>query len=412
MCFDGRCRRRSWWRSPRHSRPRGVDQLWVIEDCFYTAGISLAATALARTESLTVGIGILPAVARNPAVTAMEIATLAKLAPGRLLAGIGHGVQEWMDQMGAAPRRRSRHSMRRSRSFAAAARRDGHVRGIGVHDARRGARCAAGRSVHRCSPASGPEVAGARRSGGRRRGARRGRGPTYVAQSIEQAGSARSVPGVGVHGAGDRRRRRETRRAMAPFVAGLLDGANPAPKAHPHIDEIRERTSPRRRRHRRHARGLVDRARARSARSTMRSVTPRRSPMRGPTTWRSSPAPPSSSPGTTSPTSSASPPPSADGPRRQTPNCAGMRIGARSAHFGWGSRLVGKNESAPSGGRLSPAHPSGLLVDRSTTGRTSGVSLRLDLFTSPVSPCGAAGDAAFRTRHRFPGLEPVGTASR
>lgn len=79
----------------------GVDQLWVIEDCFYTAGISLAATALARTETLTVGIGILPAVARNPAVTAMEIATLAQLAPGRLLAGIGHGVQEWMDQMGA-----------------------------------------------------------------------------------------------------------------------------------------------------------------------------------------------------------------------------------------------------------------------------------------------------------------------
>ena len=34
----------------------GVGQLWVIEDCFYTAGISLAATALARTESLTVGI--------------------------------------------------------------------------------------------------------------------------------------------------------------------------------------------------------------------------------------------------------------------------------------------------------------------------------------------------------------------
>ena len=39
-----------------------VDQLWVIEDCFYTAGVSLAATALARTERLTVGLGILPAV--------------------------------------------------------------------------------------------------------------------------------------------------------------------------------------------------------------------------------------------------------------------------------------------------------------------------------------------------------------
>jgi alkanesulfonate monooxygenase SsuD/methylene tetrahydromethanopterin reductase-like flavin-dependent oxidoreductase (luciferase family) len=81
----------------------GADQLWVIEDCFYTAGISLAATALARTERLTVGIGILPAVARNPAITAMELATLARLAPGRVIAGIGHGVQEWMEQIGARP---------------------------------------------------------------------------------------------------------------------------------------------------------------------------------------------------------------------------------------------------------------------------------------------------------------------
>ena len=83
----------------------GVDELWVIEDCFYTAGISLAATALARTERLTVGIGILPAVARTAAITAMEIATLAALAPGRVVAGIGHGVQDWMGQMGVRPRR-------------------------------------------------------------------------------------------------------------------------------------------------------------------------------------------------------------------------------------------------------------------------------------------------------------------
>jgi 5,10-methylenetetrahydromethanopterin reductase len=78
----------------------GAEQLWIIEDCFYTAGISLAATALAVTEHLTVGLGILPAVVRNPAITAMEIATLAELAPGRLVAGIGHGVQSWMAQIG------------------------------------------------------------------------------------------------------------------------------------------------------------------------------------------------------------------------------------------------------------------------------------------------------------------------
>ena len=79
----------------------GIDELWVIEDCFFTAGISLAATALAVTERLGVGLGILPAVARNPAITAMELATLAGLAPGRVVGGIGHGVQEWMGQIGA-----------------------------------------------------------------------------------------------------------------------------------------------------------------------------------------------------------------------------------------------------------------------------------------------------------------------
>ena len=81
----------------------GLDQLWVIEDCFFTTAPSLAATALAHTERLEVGIGILPAVARNAAITAMELATLAQLAPGRLIAGIGHGVQEWMEQIGARP---------------------------------------------------------------------------------------------------------------------------------------------------------------------------------------------------------------------------------------------------------------------------------------------------------------------
>ncbi len=79
----------------------GADQLWIIEDCFYTGGVSLAASALAVTDRLQVGLGILPAVARNAAVTAMEVATLCGLAPGRVLPGIGHGVQAWMAQMGA-----------------------------------------------------------------------------------------------------------------------------------------------------------------------------------------------------------------------------------------------------------------------------------------------------------------------
>ncbi|WP_432942310.1 LLM class flavin-dependent oxidoreductase [Kribbella sp. CA-253562] len=82
----------------------GADELWIIEDCFYTAGPTLSAAALSVTERLTVGLGILPAVVRTAAVTAMEIATLCALAPGRFVPGIGHGVQEWMGQMGVRPK--------------------------------------------------------------------------------------------------------------------------------------------------------------------------------------------------------------------------------------------------------------------------------------------------------------------
>ncbi len=82
----------------------GVDELWVIEDCFYTTGVTLAAAALTATERLRVGIGIMPAAVRNPAMTAMEITTLDALGGGRLLPGLGHGVAEWMAQIGEHPR--------------------------------------------------------------------------------------------------------------------------------------------------------------------------------------------------------------------------------------------------------------------------------------------------------------------
>lgn len=101
MCFDRSFPAGEVVEFARRLEAGGADQLWVIEDCFFTAGVSLAASALAVTERLQVGLGILPAVARNPAVTAMEIATLCALAPGRVLPGIGHGVQSWMEQMGA-----------------------------------------------------------------------------------------------------------------------------------------------------------------------------------------------------------------------------------------------------------------------------------------------------------------------
>ncbi|MBK9714357.1 MAG: LLM class flavin-dependent oxidoreductase [Kouleothrix sp.] len=81
----------------------GFDELWIVEDCFWGGGIASTTAALAGTQRIAVGLGIMPAVARNPAFVAMELATLARLFPGRLLPGFGHGVAAWMQQIGALP---------------------------------------------------------------------------------------------------------------------------------------------------------------------------------------------------------------------------------------------------------------------------------------------------------------------
>jgi alkanesulfonate monooxygenase SsuD/methylene tetrahydromethanopterin reductase-like flavin-dependent oxidoreductase (luciferase family) len=79
----------------------GLAQLWVWEDCFKESGIAAAAAMLAMTSRLPVAIGLLPVPLRNVALTAMELATLGRMFPGRLTAGIGHGVLDWMGQVGA-----------------------------------------------------------------------------------------------------------------------------------------------------------------------------------------------------------------------------------------------------------------------------------------------------------------------
>ncbi|WP_156761289.1 LLM class flavin-dependent oxidoreductase [Microbacterium karelineae] len=78
-----------------------VGELWLWEDCFFEGGLTSATAALLSSERLTVGIGLLPVPLRNPALAAMEIATLERLSPGRFVAGFGHGVLDWMGQVGA-----------------------------------------------------------------------------------------------------------------------------------------------------------------------------------------------------------------------------------------------------------------------------------------------------------------------
>ncbi|MEU6782840.1 LLM class flavin-dependent oxidoreductase [Nonomuraea angiospora] len=87
----------------RRAEELGFDQVWVVEDLGWRGGLAQAGPVLASTTSITVGIGIMPAGARNVCFAAMELATLAQLYPGRLIAGIGHGMPDWMRQAGAWP---------------------------------------------------------------------------------------------------------------------------------------------------------------------------------------------------------------------------------------------------------------------------------------------------------------------
>ena len=90
----------------RWAEDAGFDELWFSEDLPWAGGIAMAATALAVTTRIHVGIGLLPAVTRNVATAAMEIAALARIAPGRLSIGLGHGIASWMDEIGASVPRR------------------------------------------------------------------------------------------------------------------------------------------------------------------------------------------------------------------------------------------------------------------------------------------------------------------
>jgi len=87
----------------REVEAAGFAELWLWEDCFLAGGIAASATALAVTEQIIVGLGIMPAPVRNAAFAAMEIAALARLHPGRFHAGLGHGADAWMRQIGVKP---------------------------------------------------------------------------------------------------------------------------------------------------------------------------------------------------------------------------------------------------------------------------------------------------------------------
>jgi alkanesulfonate monooxygenase SsuD/methylene tetrahydromethanopterin reductase-like flavin-dependent oxidoreductase (luciferase family) len=88
----------------RLGEEHGFDELWLPEDYFYNGGIAAAATVLAATERVRIGLGIVSCMARHPAVLAIECSVLARIHPGRLTVGVGMGQPAWVKQMGIYPK--------------------------------------------------------------------------------------------------------------------------------------------------------------------------------------------------------------------------------------------------------------------------------------------------------------------
>jgi alkanesulfonate monooxygenase SsuD/methylene tetrahydromethanopterin reductase-like flavin-dependent oxidoreductase (luciferase family) len=79
----------------------GLAELWLWEDCLNQSAVAIAGAVLGATSILRVGLGVLPVPLRNVALTAMDVASLDGMFPGRIVPGVGHGVQDWMGQVGA-----------------------------------------------------------------------------------------------------------------------------------------------------------------------------------------------------------------------------------------------------------------------------------------------------------------------
>jgi 5,10-methylenetetrahydromethanopterin reductase len=70
----------------------GYDDLWLTDSSLHAGEVYVyASLALAATTTLRVGTAVTNPITRHPAITANAAATLARLAPGRFVCGIGVG---------------------------------------------------------------------------------------------------------------------------------------------------------------------------------------------------------------------------------------------------------------------------------------------------------------------------------
>jgi len=87
-----------WARAAERS---GVGSVWIMEDYFRPGAYAVAAAAAAVSVRGVIGLVVVNPYTRHPAVVAMETATLAAIAPGRVVLGLGSSNRHWIEhQMG------------------------------------------------------------------------------------------------------------------------------------------------------------------------------------------------------------------------------------------------------------------------------------------------------------------------
>ena len=82
----------------RAAERNGVGSVWIMEDYFGPGAYALAAATAAVTERSVIGIGVVTPYTRHPALLAMETATLAAMAPRRVVLGLGSSNRRWIEQ--------------------------------------------------------------------------------------------------------------------------------------------------------------------------------------------------------------------------------------------------------------------------------------------------------------------------
>jgi alkanesulfonate monooxygenase SsuD/methylene tetrahydromethanopterin reductase-like flavin-dependent oxidoreductase (luciferase family) len=77
----------------------GADTIWISEDLYFHGALPLAGAIAVQTSTAKIGFSVLTPYGMHAGRLAMELATLADLAPGRIIAGLGAGVRPRTDHM-------------------------------------------------------------------------------------------------------------------------------------------------------------------------------------------------------------------------------------------------------------------------------------------------------------------------